>query len=309
MQPTRNNLPAHHVLTVTTLAGSTASVQRIPQPGSTTAYDQTELAASSTARFGPFADDRQYEIITLTGSPVSYTIDLSSPLGSSEVTALTNSTGGSTSDAVLADAANTAALTDNSGGAAADGTIGAVTAPTAITNNTGGDTSDAILGDGLTTTALTDGSGGAGPDGTIGAVTPPSTVADNSGGAAASEIAIISEGSTAGSADTGPVKNGFATLAARQAENRAAIIALTDAISEVAAKIATLTTDATTTNDNVAKLAVAQAADRTAIIALTDAVKELATKIGTLRTDAIASNDNVAKLSVAVNALRSSLVD
>ncbi len=140
-----------------------------------------------------------------------------------------------------------AALTDNSGGAAADGTIGAVTAPTAITNS----------------------SGSAASNGTIEAVTPPTAVTDSSAGTADGTLeALPNPTDTPATADAlrddlvavhFPIlRNWAAEFGARQAQNRTAIIALTDAIGE---------------------FATAQTANRTAIIALKDAVSELAAKV------------------------------
>ena len=126
-------------------------------------------------------------------------------------------------------AAVVAALTDNSGGAAADGTIGAITAPSALTDN----------------------SGGAAADGTIGVVTAP-TALTHAVGTADNTVEDVSA-----VFDQTILNNNFKELTTAQAANRAAIVALTDAIKEIST---------------------IQAVNRTAIIALTDAVKELATK-------------------------------
>lgn len=79
------------------------------------------------------------------------------------------------------------ALTDNSGGAAADGTIGAVTAPTALTHAVG---------------------------------TADNTVDD-----------------VGGSFNQTTLNNNFKELTTAQAANRLAIVALTDAVKEIAAKV------------------------------------------------------------------------
>lgn len=103
-------------------------------------------------------------------------------------------------------------------------------------------------------TALTDSSGGAAADNTIGAVTPPSAETDSTGGSASTTLAAITtftpsvawNGSsvypsaadaTAIAAAITSAKNSLASLAARQAENRTAIIALTDAVTELATKV------------------------------------------------------------------------
>lgn len=83
------------------------------------------------------------------------------------------------------------ALTDNSGGAAADGTIGAVTAPTAIaatlTDSTGySGTHDDTLAATTVPVTLTDNTGQSGThDDTLAATTLPTTLTDNTGGAGA----------------------------------------------------------------------------------------------------------------------------
>lgn len=118
-----------------------------------------------------------------------------------------------------AQAANVAALTDNSGGAAADGTIGAVTAPTAIA------------------ATLTDSTGQSGThDDTLAATT---TMADLTGGESPTEaefntllaeVRVICQNAS----DAGQK---IIELVAAQAENRTALIALTDAVAELATKI------------------------------------------------------------------------
>lgn len=103
-----------------------------------------------------------------------------------------------------------AALTDNSGGAAADGTIGAVTAPSAITDN----------------------SGGVDPaNNTIAVVTNPDLSAWNAGtDPTAAQATAIGAAFTA-------AKAAIAQLAAKQNVDRTAIIALTDAVKELATEI------------------------------------------------------------------------
>jgi hypothetical protein len=83
MQPARNLLRAGQLLTITAGVGSTGSVRRLAQPGETTQYTVTAIAASSTTRVGPFADDRQYEILSTAGE-LTYTIALTDPTSSSE---------------------------------------------------------------------------------------------------------------------------------------------------------------------------------------------------------------------------------
>jgi hypothetical protein len=107
--------------------------------------------------------------------------------------------------AVGARAATVAALTDNSGGAAADGTIGAITAPTAITDN----------------------SGGAVADGTIGAVTAP-TALTHAVGTADNTVADVG-----GAFNQTTLNDNFKELTTAQSANRTAIVALTDAITEI----------------------------------------------------------------------------
>ena len=92
--------------------------------------------------------------------------------------------------------------------------------------------------------ALTDNSGGASADGTIGVVTAPSALTDSSTGSASTTLAALSDLSTgdvytdaAVNAKLTVIKNAVASLAARQAENRTAIVALTDAVKELSTKI------------------------------------------------------------------------
>jgi len=98
-----------------------------------------------------------------------------------------------------------AAITDNSGGATADGTIGAVTAPSALTDN----------------------SGGAAADGTIGVVTAP-TALTHAVGTADNTVEDVT-----GAFDRTVLNNNFKELTTAQTANRTAIIALTDAIKEI----------------------------------------------------------------------------
>lgn len=88
-----------------------------------------------------------------------------------------------------------------------------------------------------TASALTDNSGGGSADGTIAVVTAPMALTDSSGGSAGATLAAITNAANTGSADVGPTANVCASLAARQAENRAAIVALTDAIKELSTAI------------------------------------------------------------------------
>lgn len=120
-----------------------------------------------------------------------------------------------------------AALTDNSGGAAADSTIGAVTAPTALTDN-GGGTADGTVAAMTPVTALTVADGAGTNDGTIGAITGDASV-----------IAAVQELAAAiGTIATfeAAAKNNFKELTTAQGQNRTAIVALTDAVAELAAK-------------------------------------------------------------------------
>lgn len=91
--------------------------------------------------------------------------------------------------------------------------------------------------------AITDNGGGAAADGTIAVVTAPTALTDSSGGSASATLAAITNAANAGSADVGPVADAIASLAARQAENRAAIVALTDAVKELSTGINNVRTD------------------------------------------------------------------
>jgi hypothetical protein len=78
---------------------------------------------------------------------------------------------------------------------------------------------------------LTDNSGGTADD-IIAVVTPPSALTDNTGGTASTTLAVI--GATYNQAE---VRNAVASLAARQAENRAALVNIQDNIADLAAKV------------------------------------------------------------------------
>lgn len=67
MQPTRNELPAGRVLTITADAASTGSVRRLAPSGSATQYAAADISASSTTVIGPFSTTRNYEILSASG--------------------------------------------------------------------------------------------------------------------------------------------------------------------------------------------------------------------------------------------------
>jgi predicted RecA/RadA family phage recombinase len=143
-------------------------------------------------------------------------------------------------------------LTDNSGGASADGTIGAVTAPTALTDN-GGGTADGTVASQAAPTTLTDNTGGSGThDDTLAAVTAP-TLTDWNGSS-------VYPSAAQGTAITG------------------AINALKQNQSDAAQKIIEIITLEGVAQNNLKELTTTQGQNRTAIVALTDAVKELSTK-------------------------------
>lgn len=96
-------------------------------------------------------------------------------------------------------------LVDNSGGAAADGTIAVVTAPTALTDN-GAGTADG------TVQAMSD-------IATAGGATPTAAQVDT-----AVNAALLA------------IRNNFKEVTTTQTANRTAIVALTDAVKELAAK-------------------------------------------------------------------------
>ena len=125
-------------------------------------------------------------------------------------------------------ASDIGALTDNSGGAIADQTIALVTAPTALTDS-GGGTADATVALMTPVTALTVRDGTGTNDGTIGAITAaPSVIAAVQ--EIAAKIGVIAT-------FEGVVKDNFKELTTAQAANRAAIVALTDAVKELATQL------------------------------------------------------------------------
>jgi predicted RecA/RadA family phage recombinase len=125
-------------------------------------------------------------------------------------------------------------LVDNSGGAAADGTIGVVTAPTALTDN-GGGTADATVASMAASTAILVGTLGGTANGSF------ETVGATNGGDVSGAIMNNTQETLAFMASVvtwqGVVQNNFKELTTRQSENRAAIVALTDAVKELSTKI------------------------------------------------------------------------
>lgn len=145
-------------------------------------------------------------------------------------------------------AANVAALTDNSGGAATDGTIGAVTAPTAIgatlTDDTGGSgTHDDTLADGETVgAALTDSTGGT-PGDTLAAIAAAGTYADDDAAirdalaSLATKVNELRTDSLTHNQNISDLGQKVIELVTAQGQDRTAIVALTDAVAELAAKV------------------------------------------------------------------------
>jgi predicted RecA/RadA family phage recombinase len=130
-------------------------------------------------------------------------------------------------------------LTDNSGGATADGTIGAVAAPTALTDN-GGGTADGTVASMAASTAPTVGTLTGTANGAM------EVVGATNGGDVSGAIMNNFEELRA-FADTvatwqAATQNNVKELTTTQGENRLAIIALTDAVKELSAKINTTLT-------------------------------------------------------------------
>jgi hypothetical protein len=94
----------------------------------------------------------------------------------------------------------------------------------------------------LTQETVTDNSGGA-VSTTIAAATNTDTLTDSSGGAANTTIAAITGLANAGSADTGPVADGFADIAAQLAKQKSLNTVLINAVASIAAQLAKIKTD------------------------------------------------------------------
>lgn len=149
----------------------------------------------------------------------------------------------------LTQAAVVAALTDSSGGAAANSTIDAVTAPTALTDS-GGGTADGTVAAMTAATTLTDSTGQSGThDDTLDATTVPSALTGGESPTEAEHNSVLTllGVMTQNASDTAQkvielvtwqttVQNNFKELTTAQAANRTAIVALTDAIAELASK-------------------------------------------------------------------------
>lgn len=146
-------------------------------------------------------------------------------------------------------AAVVAALTDNSGGAAADGTIGVVTAPTALTDN-GGGTADGTVASLAPATTLTDSTGLSGShDDTLAATSVPADLTGGEDPTEAEHNALLAVVRVMAQNDSdlaqkvielvtfqGVVQDDFKELTTAQGQNRTAIVALTDAVAELATK-------------------------------------------------------------------------
>ncbi|MEQ1862224.1 MAG: hypothetical protein ABMA13_20090 [Chthoniobacteraceae bacterium] len=142
------------------------------------------------------------------------------------------------------------AITDNSGGATADGTIAIVTAPTALTDN-GGGTADATVASMAAAVTLTDSTGLSGThDDTLAATT---TQADLTGGedpteaefnTLLAEVRVIAQNESDLAQKVIEIvtrqtteQDNFKELTTAQAANRAAIVALTDAVKELSTQV------------------------------------------------------------------------
>lgn len=88
-------------------------------------------------------------------------------------------------------------------------------------------------------TALTDNTGGAAVE-TLAAMVNTDAITDSSGGTANGTIAAITDATNSGSADVGPVADGFADVAAQLAKQRSLNALVIADIASLAAKINTL---------------------------------------------------------------------
>lgn len=84
--------------------------------------------------------------------------------------------------------------------------------------------------------ALTNSTGGSGTD-TLAAATNTSALTDSSGGSANTTIAAITQAANAGSADVGPVADGFADIAAQLAIQRTLNTVLINSITSLGDKV------------------------------------------------------------------------
>lgn len=211
----------------------------------------------------------------------------------------------------LEPAADVAALTDSSGGATADGTIGAVTAPTAITDNTTGTTTatfaagvgvyDLNFHCSLVSTGAVDLVTAIVPGHKFKILSWEFTTDVPGVGSGASRVANLEIGTT--DVGTTPSTLTLTEAGTSLAGERTAATAVAGANTGTASdtlsiEIAAGGTDFSAgtgtfvikiqnmdTADAIAGICTAQAANRTAIIALTDAIKELATKQNLSRTN------------------------
>ena len=87
-------IPTGGVLTVSASVGSTGTLQRVPDDGSTTAYHQVEIAAGTSQTVGPFSQPRSYDAIATAGS-VTHTVTFPNEevvLGDSAISAVSQPT-------------------------------------------------------------------------------------------------------------------------------------------------------------------------------------------------------------------------
>lgn len=223
-----------------------------------------------------------------------------------------------------------AALTDSSGGAAANGTIGAVTAPTALTDN-GGGTADATvasmaaattltdstgdsethndtLADGLTTTAFTADNGGATADGTVEAMTGLGTavvLTNMEDGSADNTLEAV--GDTSGSDQSGPIERNFDKIGDEVNTLITLTGALANNVQECVDKIQTVTTDLGVQNQNDSDLAQKIIELVTWQTAVQNNFKEITTAQAANRLAIVALTDAVTELATKTNAILTSL--
>lgn len=141
-------LPAGQKLTVTADAVGTGTVRRIPDSGSTTNYTAFSIAAGTTNVFGPYANERRFDILTTTGA-LTYTIGINDVDPALQVITLmaTNGAVAIVPGTVIFTKAGVLAATLAAPTAAQDGTIIVFTSTTANAHTI---TATSLIEDGVT---------------------------------------------------------------------------------------------------------------------------------------------------------------
>lgn len=231
----------------------------------------------------------------------------------SGITALTDNSGGATADGTIGAVTAPTALTDNGGGTA-DGTVAAQAAPVTLTDSTGYDgTHDDTVAATAAIVTITDSSGLVGThDDTVAAITNTDPLTDSTGGSADDTLDAVTE--TAGgsgvelaSGDPAKINNNFKEVADQLATQNTLNGVLAQNQSDLAQKVIELVTREAVHAQNVSD--VAQKVIELVTLAGTaqNNLKELTTRQGENRTAIVALTDAVKELATKVNQIQAAM--